>query len=137
MKKLLVCLIMALLVAGGVEAKKPRKQKRMKATTTMQSKKTSHPSYTIAEAKSLFHDTSWQRIGDGENIRFHAYSNAPRVTVGVAKYDGEYNSDGSISVTLDGRVSKDRNKTITFWYQNGQLVDNFGRTYKKINVITL
>lgn len=137
MKKIIICLIMAVLFAGGVEAKTPRKTKRSKQSTTMQSKKSNHPSYSIDEAKSLFHETSWQRVGDGTNIRFFTYGTDPIVKFGGTKYYGEYNSDGSISVTLDNRVSKDRNKTITFWYQNGQLVDNFGRKYNKVRVTTL
>lgn len=139
MKKIITLLIMALLFAGGVEAKNPRKTKRSKQSTTMQSKKSNHPSYSIDEAKSLFHETSWQRVGDGTNILFHTYGYGTGLIVkfdGIT-YSGEYNSDGSISVTLDNRVFKDRNKTITFWYQNGKLVDNFGRKYNKVSVITL
>ncbi len=128
---------MALLCVGSIDAKTPRKTKRSKQTTATQSKKSSHPSYSIEEAKSLFAETSWQRVGDGLNILFHTYGVDPIVKFGGTKYYGKYNSDGSISVTLDNRVSKDRNQTITFWYQNGQLVDNLGRTYNKINVVTI
>ena len=137
MKKIITLLIMALLFAGGIEAKTPRKTKRSKQSTTMQSKKSNHPSYSIDEAKQLFSETSWQREGDGTNIRFHTYGEDPIVNFDVTKYYGEYNSDGSITVELDDRVSKDKNKTITFWYQNGKLVDNFGRKYTKVNVIKL
>ena len=137
MKKILICLIMALLLAGGVEAKNPRKTKRSKQSTSMQTKKSHHPSYSIDEAKSLFSETSWKCVSDGTIIGFYTYGTDPIVKFGGIKYYGQYNSDGSISVTLDNRASQDRNKTITFWYHKNQLVDNCGRKYTKISVTTL
>ena len=124
MKKINICLIMALLMAGGVEAKTPRKTKRSKQRTTRTTPKRKAPT-PISEPQ-------YEVNIDGITNKYTKQS-YQRILDGTASADDYYDIGQCYDLGMDG-FTEDKAEALRYYYLaakagNGKACSMLGYAY--------